>query len=395
MAQPSLRKITMTSAPTMQFEFRNRFGQSAHVYRAPGRVNLIGEHTDYNDGFVMPVAIDLFTWVAIAPREDRRIRVYSSNFSETREMSLDEVPVRAGEWSDYIFGVAVTLERSGYRLPGADLLITGEVPIGAGLSSSAAIEVASAYSLLHNAGHSFNDEQLALMCQQGENEFVGARCGIMDQFIATFGKPEKAVMLDCRSLEYELLPIPNDVRIVICNTMVRHELADSEYNARRLECESAVRILAKIRPGIRALRDIMVCELNQYRSELSERVYRRCLHVVTENQRVQEAAHALRLGDFEHLGKLMGESHKSLRDHYEVSCSELDLMVELAGQVRGVYGARMTGAGFGGCTVNLVRSEAVVPFVSYIQEDYAQLTLQIPEIHVCSAAPGVQEVRLE
>ena len=385
----------MTHASTLLCEFRNRFGHSAHVYRAPGRVNLIGEHTDYNDGFVMPVAIDLFTWVAIAGREDRRIRVYSSNFSETREMSLDEVPVRAGEWSDYIFGVAITLERSGYRLPGADLLITGEVPIGAGLSSSAALEVASAYSLLHNAGQSFNGEQLALMCQEAENEFVGARCGIMDQFIATFGRPEKAVMLDCRSLEYQLLPIPNDVRIVICNTMVRHELADNEYNARRLECENAVRILAKIRPGIRALRDITLGELNQYRSELSEKVYRRCLHVVSENRRVQEAAKALCLGDFEHIGKLMGESHQSLRDNYEVSCSELDLMVELAGQVRGVHGARMTGAGFGGCTVNLVRSESVGPFVSYIQEDYAQLTLQIPEIHVCSVAPGVQEVRME
>ena len=240
----------------------------------------------------MPVALDLFTWVAIAPREDRRIRVYSANFSETREMSLDDIPVRAGEWSDYIFGVAVILERSGYRLPGADLLIAGEVPIGAGLSSSAAIEVASAYSLLHTAGHSFNGEQLALMCQQAENDFVGARCGIMDQFIATFGKPEKAVMLDCRSLEYQLLPISNDVRVVICNTMVRHELANSEYNARRLECESAVRILAKIRPGIRALRDVTLAELNQYRAELSEKVYRRCLHVVGENQRVQEAAQA-------------------------------------------------------------------------------------------------------
>ncbi|HXU09438.1 MAG TPA: galactokinase, partial [Blastocatellia bacterium] len=369
--------------------FESLRSQGAQIYRAPGRVNLIGEHTDYNDGFVMPVAIDLYTYVAIKPREDRTLCIHSESFSENCEFDLDESAPRArGHWSDYVLGVAVTLEQAGYRLRGADLEIKSDVPIGAGLSSSAAIEVATGLAMGDNSGIEIDRVELAKLCRQAENEFVGVRCGIMDQFISCCGKAGTALMLDCRSLEYRLPPIPSHVRLVICNTMVKHELAASQFNTRRSECEAAVRHFADRLSGVRALRDVTLDDLASLGSELPCALKRRCRHVISENGRVAEAANAIEVGDLGALGRLMAESHRSLRDDYQVSCEELDVMVELASQVEGVYGSRMTGGGFGGCTINLVKADRVAPFKESITRGYQQATGILPQIIVCSAASG-------
>jgi galactokinase len=370
------------------------FGRdAAAVYRAPGRVNLIGEHTDYNDGFVMPAAIDFFTTVAIAPRSDQRVRIRSQNFDETAEFSLDDRDARRlGKWSDYPRGVALALRNAGYAITGADMLIEGEVPIGSGLSSSAAIEVAVAYALADQAGQSIDRVQLALLCQSAENNFVGARTGIMDQFIAAHGRAGNALMLDCRSLEYRLLPLPNDVCLVIANTMVKHELASGEYNVRRAQCEEGVAKLRTVLPGIRALRDVTAAQLEQHRDLLLPLIYRRCRHVVHENERVLSAAAALEAGDLARFGELMRRSHDSLRDDYEVSCAELDIMVELAAAMDGVIGARMTGGGFGGCTINLVRSDVVEGVRSRLAQQYAQRTGREPDIYVARPSDGAMQI---
>ena len=377
----------------MEAEIDDQETTSARTFRAPGRVNLIGEHTDYNDGFVMPAAIGFSTFVTVSPRNDRKLSLFSENFSEQFEFDLDDPnPQATGHWSDYPKGVAVTLERSGYRLRGATLRIQGEVPIGSGLSSSAAIEVATCYALLANSALSVKPVEIAKLCQRAENEFVGMRCGIMDQFISCCGQAGKAVMLDCRSLEYELLPVPPEVRLVICNTRVKHALAAGEYNTRRAECEAGVRHFAQSLPNVRALRDVTEADLKRYGDDLSEVIYRRCRHVITENARVLAAAKSLEGGDLEGFGSLMNESHRSLRDDYEVSCEELDVMVELAQNVRGVYGARMTGGGFGGCTVNLVNMENVEEFQRTVAQGYTVATGLVPEIYVCSAAEGAGEI---
>jgi galactokinase len=363
------------------------------TFRAPGRVNLIGEHTDYNDGYVMPAALDFSTWVKASPLAQRRLQIFSENFNEQVEVNLDDPNLVArGHWSDYSIGVAVVLERAGYRLRGASLRIHGEVPIGSGLSSSAAIEVGTAFALAALSGVKIDRRRLALLCQQAENEFVGARVGIMDQFISLFGQAHKALMLDCRSLEFKLLPLPDNVRLIICNTMVKHELASSAYNERRAQCEAGVKYLAKFFRQVTTLRDVSFEQLEAHRDELPDVIYRRCRHVITENARVLSAAEALEVGDLNRFGKLMYESHHSLRDDYEVSSKELDLMVALAEKIEGVYGARMTGGGFGGCTINLVREENMKVFRERVAEGYEQATKLKPEIYICSAANGAEEV---
>ena len=378
----------------LQIGFRQRYGTQARMYRAPGRVNLIGEHTDYNDGFVMPVAIELSVWVAIAPRDDRKLVVYSENFSERAEIELDEMDSRPRRhWSDYVQGVAFMLQKAGYALRGANMLIRGEVPIGSGLSSSAAIEVATGFALLENSGLPADRVELAKLCRRAENEVVGARVGIMDQFVSCCGQTGQALMLDCRSLDYRLLPIPPDVRLVICNTMVKHDVASGEYNTRQAECEEGVRGLSPRLPHVRALRDVRIEELDRYRSDLPQTIYKRCRHVVTENARVRYATTALEKADLATLGRLMAESHLSLKNDYEVSCPELDLMVELASQVEGVYGARMTGGGFGGSTVNLVDKRSVADFRRSVANAYEKTTGLSPQILTSAAAGGAGEAR--
>jgi galactokinase len=377
-------------------EFIGRFQAAPRFYQAPGRINLIGEHTDYNLGYVMPAAIPLFTTVAIAPRTDGRLRVRSSNFGETLEFGLSDrdaaAPRRPSHWIDYVHGVAQSLQRYGIALRGADLLIHGEVPIGSGLSSSAALEVAVALALSSEAGHLIERITLAELCQRAENDYVGMRCGIMDQFASACGRAGHAMRLDCRSLEYQLLPLDRDaagaVRLLICNTMVRHSHAGGEYNRRREECEQGVRALARRLKGVTALRDVSPHALRAHQDALDPLIYRRCRHVVTENERVCAAAAALAAADLTRFGELMSDSHRSLRDDYQVSSDELDLMVRLAEQIDGLYGARMTGGGFGGCTVNLVRADAVQRFTALLAENYAKATGLDPEIYVCETADG-------
>jgi galactokinase len=379
-------------------KFRRSYGRDARVYRAPGRVNLIGEHTDYNDGFVMPAPIGFSTWIALAPRDDRKLSIYSENFCERVEFDISVIdgsgarPRPAAHWSDYVCGVAVALEQAGYPLRGGDMIIRGEVPIGSGLSSSAALEVAVGYALLDASDHTVDRVELAKLCQRAENEYVGMRCGIMDQFISCCGHAGRALLLDCRSLDYRSLPLPGVARLVVCNTMVKHELASGEYNRRRAECEDGVERLARFLPDARALRDVTPDELERHGRELPEVVYRRCRHVIGENARVMAAAAALEQNDLAAFGRLMSESHRSLSDDYQVSCDELNLLVELAGRVEGVYGARMMGGGFGGCVISLVAAESVAEFERVVAQGYQQAAGRAPEIYVCDTAEGVERL---
>jgi galactokinase len=374
-------------------EFEAAVGRSPRLYRAPGRVNLIGEHTDYNDGFVMPIALDRDTWVAAAPRDDGTLVVRSKAFNETVSINLEAgmsptntVPVSAAcPWSRYILGVARTLDCVG----GADLMIASDVPIGAGLSSSAALEVACGFALLDVAGASIDLDHLAHAAQRAEHDFAGTRCGIMDQTIACHGRADAALWLDTRSLERRWLPLPPRVRVVVCNTMVRHELASGEYNARRADCEAGVAVLAHQRPDVRALRDATLADLDAASDRLSTRVSRRCRHVITENARVERAAEALEDGDVHRLGTLMNESHDSLRRDYEVSCTELDTMVAIARSLAGVHGARMTGGGFGGCVVALVERAAAATVVREIARKFRSATGTTPEVWPTGAGAGV------
>lgn len=386
----------MIEAHWMSEQFKRRFSAAPKLFRAPGRVNLIGEHTDYNDGFVMPAALEQATWVAIARRNDSTVRVHSEMTGQTAEFDLDEAnPQPRRDWTDYVRGVAVELAAAGHRLVGADMMIGSDVPVGAGLSSSAALEVSSGYALLRIAGIEVDLTGLALACQHAENEFVGMHCGIMDQLVACKGVAGHALMIDCRSLETRPVPIDRRGRLMICNTMVRHKLAGSEYNRRRRDCEEGVAILARAIPGIRALRDVSLEALDRHRALLSDVLYRRCRHVISENARVTGAADALAAGDLRRCGQLMAASHASLRDDYEVSCHELDRMVEIASGVPGVFGARMTGGGFGGSAVALIAVEAVERFRDTVVRDYRHATGLTPAILACTPGAGAAMVPVD
>ena len=373
----------------MARQFTDLFGTRPTIFRAPGRVNLIGEHTDYNDGFVLPSAIGLYTRVAISPRQDRQLVIRSEQFPGHFAFNLDDLPQRrTGSWCDYVVGIAAVLEQDGHPLKGANLFVHSEVPIGAGLSSSAAVEVASALALISLNGAVVPLADVAKLCQRSENTFIGAHVGIMDQFVSCFGKAGHALLLDCRSLEFELIPIPDRARMVVCNTMVKHEHASGEYNRRREECEEGVRILSQWYPEIRALRDLSIDQLVQHEKDIPEKIFRRCRHVVEENERVRDGSRRLRAGDLNGFGERMRESHRSLRDLYEVSCGELDIMVEAAEGLPGYYGGRMTGGGFGGSTINLVEATEAEAFADQISDRYQQATGINPAVYICSAADG-------
>ncbi|MGA8034622.1 MAG: galactokinase [Candidatus Acidiferrales bacterium] len=384
---------TATMAARLRIEFRKRYGRDPRLFRAPGRVNLIGEHTDYSEGYVMPLAIDLHAWVAAAPRDDDRIRVYSVNVGETAEIVLAEpAPNLQGHWSAYILGVAAVLHSTGMKLRGADLLVHGNVPMGAGLSSSASVEVASGFAMLSISGLAMPPEELAKICQRAENECAGAMVGIMDQMMACCGRENYALMLDCRTLGYQLLPLFRGAQFVVCNSMVKHDHAANEYNQRRADCETAAQLLSAKLAGIRTLRDLSPDQLERLRSELPTKVYRRARHVVSENARVLAARVALEKDDPELFGALMKQSHASLRDDYNVSCAELDTLVELASQAEGVYGSRMTGGGFGGCSISLVASGRVDSFKRKMAEQYHRATKLTPDVYSFRASDGAQEV---
>jgi galactokinase len=373
--------------------FTELFGDHPTIFRAPGRVNLIGEHTDYNDGFVMPAAVGFSTYVAIAARPDHKLVIRSEEFSGNFEFDLGSLPQqRTGAWCDYVLGVACVLQKSGHKLRGANLLVHGEVPIGAGLSSSAAVEVATALAMMRLGQIQLPLPEVAKLCRQAENTFVGARVGIMDQFVSCMGKAGHAFLLDCRSLDFQFVPIPAGISLVVCNTMVKHDLATGAYNTRREECEEGVRYFAERDSTIRALRDVSVELLDQHLGDLPATLGKRCSHVVRENQRTLDAGAALTAGDLPRVGQLMRESHESLRDLYEVSCQELDIMVESAEGLPGFCGGRMTGGGFGGCTVNLVREKNAEDFANQIAERYRSQTGISPQVYLCTAEDGAGEL---
>lgn len=375
-------------------QFERHFGSSPELLvRAPGRVNLIGEHTDYNDGFVLPCAIDRAVYVAARPRSDRVVHVYTTMFSQSDRFDLDHVE-RSSErpWSNYVRGVARGLLARDLPVGGVDLLIAGDLPAGSGLSSSAALEVAVGYTFQVLGGFDLLGEELALLAQGAEQSFVGTQCGIMDQFVATFGQAGHALLIDCRDLSYRPVALPQNARFVVCDSGVRRELAASAYNERRAECATALQLLQQQHPRIMALRDVTSAMLDAHAAALPATILRRARHVVSENERTQAAATALTRSDLQAFGALMQASHASLRDDYAVSCPELDALVAAALAIPGCYGSRMTGGGFGGCTVSLVADSALAAFTTAIGKDYNAATGRMATVYVCSASDGVQRV---
>lgn len=377
------------AAALLREAFLRVFGPAAslRVWRAPGRVNLIGEHTDYNQGFVLPMALELACYAAAAPRGDARLRVFSDNLGEAREWSLEDLPQArpSGHWSDYPLGVARELLRAGYPIRPSNLLISSTVPPGSGLSSSAALEVSVALALLE--GRSIEPLELARLCRRAENEFVGAPCGIMDQYVALFGRAGAAIRIDCRSLEHQAVGLPEGIALLAVNTMVKHELGRSAYPERVAQCREAAACL-----GVASLREVAFERLEGARASLPEIPYRRARHVVSENRRVEEFVAACARADLKAMGGLLTASHASLRDDYQVSCEELDFLVETALSLPGVLGARMTGGGFGGCTVNLLRAGAAEGFRAAITEAYQARFGLRPDIYPCVPSAGAGEL---
>ena len=410
------KKSNQTSFITQKFEEIFR-GPPTFIASAPGRVNLIGEHTDYNDGYVFPVAIDKYINIAARKRPDRRVTLYALDVDDSWEFSLDTlsaIPPETPTWSHYFIGVASLLQTSGREITGIDAVITGDVPIGAGLSSSAALSVAATLAFLtagsELVGDGFpvpedNKKKFAALCQRVEHEFVNVKCGIMDQTISLLGKENHALFLDCRSLEYEQVPLNlGEHAIAICNTKVKRELAASEYNKRRAECERGVDILSRWIPGISSLRDIALTDFKKHEEELPALTQKRCRYVIEENARVLEAVSVLKGrsqsvseetdASLIRFGSLMNASHNGLRDDYEVSCKELDLLTNIARSITGVIGSRMTGAGFGGCTVSIVHQDALEIFQTRVTTEYHEQTGIEPEIYLCNVSDGAQVFQL-
>ncbi len=379
--------------------YRERFTDTDRklgIYSAPGRVNLIGEHTDYNNGFVLPVAIEKKIYMLGQLRVDRNVSVYSLDLGGCKEFNLDNLEFDENHmWSNYLMGVIDELKKGGFQLQGANLIFTGDIPRGAGLSSSAALEVATAFTLTELNDIQIGPIRMAEICQRAENNFVGVQCGIMDQYISRLGQREHALLIDCQSYDYQLIPFKSDkYRIVICDSKVQRGLVDSRYNERRQECEEGVKFFAdRLTREINSLRDVSLNDFHEYVSELPENIAARIRHVLTENRRVLNSVEALQNNKFERFGQLMKESHKSLQNDYQVSCQELDLLVELAIAQAGVAGARMTGAGFGGCTVNLVEKDKVPALKEKIVAEYRNETGIIPDIYLTVPAGGVETLR--
>ena len=371
-----------------------RFHSAPAIFAAPGRVNLIGEHTDYAEGFVMPAAIDFATLAAISPRSDGKIVLYSENFGEECSFEAANLPAKAGKhWSDYPLGVLAILAGEGCKIPGFSLSLSGDVPLGSGLSSSAALEVATALAVTSLGDISFPGPQLARLCQRAENEFVGANCGIMDQFISANGKVNHALLLDCRDLSFRLAPIPPHVALVIANTMVKHSIFGGDYPTRRAESEAACAIINSRRGGgVPFLRDATLDDLAQWGNEMKPESLKRARHVISENLRTVAASNALLKGDMAEVGRLMAEAHWSYSKDFEGSCVEADIMVELANQLPGLIGARLTGGGFGGCTINLVDQSSAAAFSQELAGRYESKTGIAPQIHICHASGGARRV---
>ncbi len=368
--------------------FAEHFGDAPMcVIRAPGRVNLIGEHTDYNDGFVLPLAIDRAIWIALRPRDDRRVVVHSIDYNQRQEFSLDSLNHEDDGWIEYVKGTAWSLADAGYQLSGWEGVLVGDVPLGAGLSSSAALEMATARAFAAVGNLPWDPAEMAKLAQKAENEWIGVNCGIMDQLISAAGKAHHALLIDCRSLETRAVPFPPGVAVVVLDTSTRRGLVDSAYNERRSQCESAADFFQ-----VPALRDVDVELFQQTATELDDLTQRRAMHVITENDRTLQAVEAMCRGEVDALGVLMNKSHDSLRDDYDVSSDALNAMVEAARAHDACYGARMTGAGFGGCAVALINAEAADDFVQNTADSYREKTGNEPSVYVCQATNGAEIV---
>ncbi len=378
----------MSLRDSVTAKFEELFGEApAFLVRAPGRVNIIGEHTDYNDGFVLPMAIDRDSWIALRPREDGKVLLHSIDHEEATEFSLASLEKSSG-WPEYPKGVAWALqEAGGHELRGWEGVTVCEVPLGAGLSSSASFELATARAFECVSGFEWDPPKIALLGQKAENHWVGVNCGIMDQMISAVAREGEATLIDCRDLSFQPAPLPTGKAIIILDTATRRGLVDSEYNERRAQCEEAAKFF-----GVKALRDVTLEQLEARAGELAELTVRRARHVIGENERTVEALTAMRAGDAERLGELMDASHESLRDDFEVSSRELDVMVEKARAARGCLGARMTGAGFGGCAVALVEESAAEGFLGEVADAYTAATGLDPSLYLCRASAGAAKV---
>lgn len=368
---------------------------NSRLFRAPGRVNIIGEHTDYNDGLVLPTNTALYTWLTVRPRADRTVQVTSRDLDDTQSFSLDDI--RRSEkpgWLDYAKGVAAQLEAEGVRLRGADISIEGEIPIGAGLSSSASLELTIATALLKISAAELPPERIAALCQQAEQRYAGVNCGIMDQFSVACCRHGEAMLLDCRSLESVSVAIPGYLSLLVTDSGVKHRLPDGSYNNRADECRQAVELIGKIEPGIQSLRDISMLSLQKFENRLGSVLYRRCRHVVGEIYRVTEAFAALQSGDLIKLGSLVSSSHASLRDDFEVSCDEVEMLVGIANACEGVLGSRMVGGGFGGCVLSVVHTAHLDKTISQISKTWGLVIGKTPWIHAVSPTDPASEVSL-
>ncbi len=373
-------------------QFIDQYRKQPMFYTAPGRVNLIGEHTDYNEGFVLPAAIDKKIFIAIAKNEDRRLRVFANQFNEKKEVALDSLePV--GGWFTYLAGMMFHLQQTGKSIGGVDVMVDGDVPVGAGMSSSAAICSAFGFALNELYCLGLDRMQLALIGQKTEHTFAGVKCGIMDQFASLHGKAGYVMRLDCRSLDYEYIPFDfPDYKIVLVNSMVKHALASSEYNVRRQQCEEGVRIMKQSFPAIKSLRDVTLQQLDMKPEQLSTEVYKKCHYVISENERLLKGCGFLAKGDIQSFGQLMYASHEGLRKEYTVSCEELDFLVETARELKGVAGARMMGGGFGGCTINLVKTENVDDFVTAMKSAFQKRYKKETEIYITQIEEGARRI---
>lgn len=376
--------------------FQEEYGRACdHIARAPGRVNLLGEHVDYNGGFVLPAAIDRATYAAFSPAGSDAISVRAVDFDQAARFSTQTLMTKTQTdrsplpgWAEYPAGVAWSLSEHGQAIRGMQALFASDVPRGAGLSSSASVELAFAVAWMALGGWSLPPMELALLCQRAENQYVGVRCGIMDQFASACGEMDRLLLLDCRSLEYRTLPLPRGVDIIIADTTVRHAHASGAYNDRRAACEEALRLLQQNLPGIQSLRDVSLDDFNRLAATLPPLIEKRARHVVEEIDRTLRAVQLLEGGDLAGFGLAMNACHASLRDLYEVSCPEADVMVRIAQSLPGCYGARLTGGGFGGCTVNLVERRHTEAFVEALGVAYLSETGLHPEIYVCAASAG-------
>lgn len=372
--------------------FSKKFGRNCElVIRASGRINIIGEHTDYNDGFVLPAAVDKYIYFAVAKNNTRTCRFWANDIDEAGEIELDHIQAGDQLWANYLFGILDQFQKLGVKLAGVDVAFGGNLPIGSGMSSSAAMEVGFATALQHLFGVSIEKPEIARLAQRSSHQFVGVPCGIMDQFASMMGKKDRVIRLDCRSLEYDYIPFYlGDYKVVMINSKVSHSLASSEYGTRVKECRTGVTILQAYYPEIKSLRDVSLEQLEKHRTELPEVIFNRCHYVVAENNRLHLACDALRAGNIERLGQLLNETHHGLRYEYEVSAPEVDFLVDFAQAFSGVAGSRIMGGGFGGCSINLVKEDRIAYFIDAILKAYRDQYNIDGEAYVVAAVDGTR-----